>query len=161
VRYLVISDTHGRIDEALRIASIQNAIQPLDGILHLGDFSDDASRIERRVSLRVTAVAGNMDGLTSVPDQRIWDTPYGSVLLTHGHRLGVKQDCQRLLYKALELECKAAIFGHTHVPCALFEQGVYLLNPGSLTRPACGKPSYAMLDIDSDMFRPTICYPEE
>lgn len=161
VRYFVISDTHGSIDQAVRIGQLLCEASPPDGLIHLGDFADDAQRIARRLGLHAEAVSGNMDGLTSVPEHKIWDSPYGPVLLTHGHRQGVKRDLSRLLYRALELDCRAAIFGHTHVPVFTCEQGVYLLNPGSLTRPALGRPSYAMLEIDADRFAATIYYPEE
>ena len=60
------------------------------------------------------------------------------ILLTHGHRYGVKEDLQRLTYAALEQACAVALFGHTHEPFLAREQGVLLLNPGSLCQPRLG-----------------------
>ncbi|MGI6404129.1 MAG: metallophosphoesterase family protein [Oscillospiraceae bacterium] len=38
-------------------------------------------------------------------------------------------------------------FGHTHTPLSLYRDGVYLLNPGSLSQPRVGFPSYAVIDL--------------
>jgi putative phosphoesterase len=78
--------------------------------------------------------------------------------LTHGHRQSVKSGLSNLLYRTLELECKAAIFGHTHIPCMEFAEGVHLLNPGSLTRPLGGRPSYALLTLEKGVFRASILF---
>ena len=156
MKYLVISDTHGRIDAALQIWEKHIKEGPLDGILHLGDLAEDAAGIARRLCVPVIAVSGNMDGLTDVPDHRIWDTPYGPVLLTHGHRQSVKSGLSGLLYRTLELECKAAIFGHTHIPCMEFAEGVHLFNPGSLSRPLGGRPSYGLLTLEGGVFRASV-----
>ena len=41
------------------------------------------------------------------------------------------------------------LFGHTHVPLCLEEEGVLYLNPGSLTSPRGGShASYAILEIE-------------
>lgn len=158
MRYLVISDTHGRIETAVQIWGKHSKEAPLDGILHLGDLTEDAVRISHRLNVPVTAVSGNMDGGSDIPDHRIWASPYGPVLLTHGHRQSVKSGLSNLLYRTLELECKAAIFGHTHIPCLEFADGVHLLNPGSLTRPLGGRPSYALLTLEKGVFRASILF---
>ncbi len=158
MRYLVISDTHGRVDAAVQIWEKYSKDDPLDGILHLGDYAVDAAKLARRTGAPVTAVSGNMDGASEVPDHRIWETPYGPILLTHGHRQSVKGGLSKLLYRTLELECSAAIFGHTPIPCLEFADGVHLLNPGSLTRPLGGRPSFALLTLAEGVFRASILF---
>ena len=49
-----------------------------------------------------------------------------------------QEDLQRLTYAALEQACAVALFGHTHEPFLAREQGVLLLNPGSLCQPRLG-----------------------
>lgn len=159
MKYLVLSDTHGRVETAVQIWEKHNREAALDGILHLGDLADDASRISLRLGVPVTGVKGNMDGLGAQPDHRIWDSPYGPILLTHGHLQNVKNGLSKLLYRTLELECRAALFGHTHIPCMEYAQGVHLVNPGSLSRPAAkGRPSYALLTLEETLFRAEILF---
>lgn len=56
---MVISDTHGEIDEVLEQ---YNRLNNIDMIIHLGDYASDAKRIERETGTTVVAVKGNMDG---------------------------------------------------------------------------------------------------
>ena len=53
---------------------------------------------------------------------------------------------QNLVYLAQEYECRAVCFGHTHVPVNEIENGIRLLNPGSLSNPRGGsQPSCALM----------------
>lgn len=158
MKYLVISDTHGHVETALQIWEKHNRATGLDGVIHLGDLAEDVSRISGRLNVPVLGVSGNMGGSGALPDHRIWETPYGPVLLTHGHLQNVKTGLSDLLYRTLELECRAALFGHTHIPCMEYAQGIHLVNPGSLTRPAGGRPSYGLLTLEKDLFRAEILF---
>ena len=158
MRYLVISDTHGSIDAAVSVGRACIDEAPLQGLIHAGDGADDAPLIAHKLGIACMTVAGNMDFFSQAPKRRFWETPYGRILLTHGHRFGVKRGLDRLIASALEWECKAAIFGHTHQPHVSCTQGVNLLNPGSLTHPFSGMPSYAMLEIGVDTFRASVLF---
>jgi len=155
LKLFVISDTHGNISEALRIIDENNDI---DTIIHLGDMDKDAKAISAHTDKDVIGVRGNNESSYCLtPEYRILETEYGNILLAHGHREQVGIDLQRLVYRALEAECKAAFFGHTHTP--LYEEidGIYVLNPGSLALPlrqASG--SYAIVDISKDEFKASI-----
>lgn len=156
MRLLVISDTHGRIEKAEEIILKQG---PFDWVIHLGDYYDDARHLEMRTGAEVIGVKGNMDGGYSREDYRILPTDFGQILLVHGHMEKVKQGVMNLLYRAEELGCKAAFFGHTHVP--MFEEmyGIYLLNPGSLTLPhLSAQGSYAVVDIGEGNLEASILY---
>ena len=54
------------------------------------------------------------------------------ILLAHGDRYGVKSSLTRLSYRAEELACQAAFFGHTHRAFCGYVGGALLLNPGAL-----------------------------
>ena len=48
--------------------------------------------------------------------------------------------------------CDIVCFGHTHASMIHKMDGVFLLNPGSVTFPRDGKPrSYAILDVDKEI----------
>ena len=52
--------------------------------------------------------------------------------LTHGDRYGVKSSLTHLSYRAAELRCQAALFGHTHDPFCGYVGAALPLNPGAL-----------------------------
>ncbi|MBR0597290.1 YfcE family phosphodiesterase [Sinanaerobacter chloroacetimidivorans] len=158
MKLFVISDTHGNIDQAVEI---YKKLKDIDLIIHLGDYGKDAKNLENRLGVSVLSVKGNMDGAFSQDGYRILDTVFGKIFLAHGHMENVKQNLQTLLYKAESMGCKAAFFGHTHVP--LFEdvEGMYLLNPGSLTLPTGGrKGSYAVVTLSEEGIEAFIGYEE-
>ena len=160
MKYLVLSDTHGQIDSSVKIYKKHNDREPLDGIIHLGDFTGDAKNLSARTGARVIFVPGNMDGSFSDTDYEILDTEFGPILLVHGHMQAVKLTLQKILYRTEELGCKAVLFGHTHKPVLEYAEGIFLLNPGSITRPLTGKGSYALLNTDDGSFRASILFHE-
>ena len=68
------------------------------------------------------------------------------ILLTHGHRYGVKNGYLNLIMRAKELQVNAVIFGHTHIPEVFTEDGVLFVNPGSCSYYAV-KRTYAVMFI--------------
>ena len=72
------------------------------------------------------------------------------ILLTHGHRYGVKTDLLSLALRAEELGCRLVFFGHTHTAEIVEHGAVTLVNPGSLTHPSFGTPTYAYTVITED-----------
>ena len=117
---LVLSDSHGRpdlIEEAIR------RVRP-DVILFAGDGLRDLSRVE--IPCPLWAVSGNCDWLTTPliinggvfePQTEELVTVEGiRILLTHGHRYGVKSGPTAAAYRAMELGADMLVYGHTHVP---------------------------------------------
>ena len=143
---LVLSDSHGRpdlIEEAIR------RVRP-DGILFAGDGLRDLSRVE--IPCPLWAVAGNCDWLTTPliinggvfePQTEELVTVEGiRILLTHGHRYGVKSGPTAAAYRAKELGADMLVYGHTHVPVEYrlppaegsdeSSKPLILFNPGSI-----------------------------
>ncbi|MDD2218352.1 MAG: metallophosphoesterase [Eubacteriales bacterium] len=144
MKILAISDTHGKIDKALKVCDL---VPDADLLVHLGDYKSDGDEIGKAASIDTVAVKGNCDGSRSDEDYKIIKTPGGNILLTHGHMQNVKFSLQNLLYFTREHNCKATIFGHTHVPTIEEVNGTYLINPGSMTLPANNGPgSYAIIN---------------
>ena len=143
---LVLSDSHGRpdlIEEAIR------RVRP-DGILFAGDGLRDLTRVELPCPL--WAVSGNCDWLSAPliisgnafePQTEELVTVEGiRILLTPGHKDGVKSGPTAAAYRALELGADILVYGHTHVPVEYrlppAEGGseerkpLILFNPGSI-----------------------------
>jgi len=141
----VISDTHG---DRAAIRRAMAAAGEVDGWIHLGDHYRDAA-ILKESGCEVFAVAGNCD--YGGESELVLGVVGTKLLLTHGHMYGVAFSLDKLCYRAEELGCSAALFGHTHIQ--LLEEGgeVLLLNPGSPSRPRGGsRPGYALLYIGED-----------
>ena len=87
-------------------------------------------------NLRATTplcVRGNCDSpLCPAPAERVEALGGARILLAHGDRYGVKSSLTRLSYRAEELACQAAFFGHTHRAFCGYVGGALLLNPGAL-----------------------------
>lgn len=154
MRILVLSDTHGDTSRAYQVFDKIKKEDPVDLIIHCGDYYKDAIQMSERTGVPMVWVKGNTDGAFSDNDYAIVDTPYGNLLVTHGHMEGVGFSQQNLYYKALEKDCVGALYGHTH--CAAFTEagGIYLLNPGSLTNPRDGSGgTFAIIVAEPDYFR--------
>ncbi|HVI39303.1 MAG TPA: metallophosphoesterase [Anaerovoracaceae bacterium] len=156
MRIFVISDTHGKIDKAVEI---YQTLQDIDLIVHLGDLWNDAKKMKDQLNVPLVGVKGNMDGSFSRDGYHILETDFGKIFLAHGHMESVKQSLENLMYKAESLQCRAAFFGHTHIPLFREIEGLYLLNPGSLSLPAGGrKGSYAIATATEDSLDAAILY---
>lgn len=156
MKIFVISDTHGKTSKA---EEVWEKLTGVDLVIHLGDYAEDARRLERFFQTEVIAVKGNMDGSYSPDDYKIVETEFGKLLLTHGHMDNVKMSPLNLIYRARELDCKAVLFGHTHKPAYEETHGIYLVNPGSLSQPRDGSDgSYAIIHTSPDTFNCAIVY---
>ncbi len=146
MRICLVSDSHRHRHELLRAVK---TLQPLDGILHAGDETSDAAWLMERVNWPVYAVAGNWDAVTSAfPLERILDCGL-KVLLTHGHKLRVKEGLTQLQQHAHEVDAKVVIYGHTHKAQTVVYNGRLYVNPGSLASPRGGRErTCALLEIE-------------
>lgn len=156
MKIFVISDTHGRLENA---EDVWSRLHDIDLVIHLGDYEKDAQRLAQIFQTEVISVKGNMDGSYSREDYKIVETEAGNLLLTHGHMYNVKANPLNLLYLAQEQDCCAVLFGHTHIPFYEEAQGVYLVNPGSLSLPRDGSQgSYAIINTEKEGFHCAIVY---
>lgn len=156
MKILVISDTHG---DLTKVYHLLEKVKNIDLILHCGDNQKDAHELEDTQGIPVVSVKGNCDG-GHAPDRKIIDTPYGKIIMTHGHMEGVDFDPTRLIYLAEENDCIAVCCGHTHVPVWEDFNGIIMINPGSLSRPRDGSKegSYAIIHSTEENFYGNIVY---
>ena len=152
MKILILSDAHGanrRIEQAI-------ALHPdAELILYLGDGSRGACDVFSTLPPNVAAVAvhGNCDGPFSggLRDEEILDLEGHRILLCHGHRYGVKGGLGHLIASAKRQGADIALFGHTHERHEEYlpEYGLWLFNPGALSYPERGEPSFGLLTITS------------
>ena len=97
-------------------------------------------------------VSGNNDFFSDLPREDVIDIEGNKVLVTHGHYYGVSMAFDQLADAAKQRGCNAAFFGHIHVPVLEKEDGILLVNPGSLAFPRQRgrRPSYAVLETDGN-----------
>lgn len=156
MKILVISDTHGKLN---KVRDIFPKLKNIDLIVHAGDHYSDAEKLSKEFGIPFIAVRGNCDGSHSSNDFEIINTEYGKLLLTHGHMENVNYQLTNLMYKALENDCKAAIFGHTHKALIDEAGGIRFINPGSLTKPRDGSDgSYSIIRTSADSLDASIVY---
>lgn len=155
MRIVVISDTH-RSYRALR-EIVEKHERDADLFLFAGDGERELEDV-RDEFLRKTflAVRGNCDFASQEQVSRIVMAGDVKIFLTHGHMYGVKGGTAGILSAAKENGAKVALYGHTHVAYAGYEDGIYLLNPGSAAQPRAGRPSYGIIDITASGIVPLI-----
>ena len=148
MRIVVISDTHGNYS-ALEKVIMRNT--DADWIIHLGDGERELDNFllnHMELSQKLIHVSGNCDGSSLSPETFILPVGEHRILATHGHNYGVKISLEMLKMTARENNCDIVLFGHTHVRYESFEDGLYIMNPGSASCPHDEKPpSFGHIDI--------------
>lgn len=160
MRIAVISDTHGSL------ASVDRCILragDVDCWLHLGDVKYDAGYLAGKAGVPVYSVFGNCDGGCGLAcPEEVFPIPQKAsaserviaingvrIFMCHGHNYDVDLAPFTLSYRARELDCQAALYGHTHMANLEAYGGLLLLNPGSPSRPRGGrKPSFALMTVN-------------
>ena len=136
MKLLVFSDSHMAPSKLLKAVDMHKG--KCDAIIFLGDGIRDLSVIESKYpDIPILKVKGNCDlGMSNVNEEAIYNFDGISILITHGHKHGVKFGYDSILYYAEEKCVDAVFFGHTHVPCDKIEyvhdKRIQLFNPGSV-----------------------------
>lgn len=156
MKILVIGDTHGQLN---KVREIYSKLTNIDLIAHTGDFIHDGISLGKEFNVPVVSVKGNCDGSFSDDDFEIIETEYGRIMVTHGHMQNVNYHLNTLMYKAMEENCKAVFFGHTHRSLIEENNGIHFVNPGSLSRPRDNSDgSYAIVRTSENSFDSSIVY---
>ena len=154
MRIVVISDSHKRSDIVEKILYAQpNASH----IFFLGDHAADIEDLQYVFSdKKFYILSGNCDYYSNYPSSSMASVGGKNIFFTHGHTLGVKYSTEHLLKTAKAQGCEIALFGHTHIPLTLYEDGIWLVNPGSIGHPRNSKATYAVIDIENNGILPII-----
>lgn len=143
MRILVLSDIHGDF------VSTMNAVadQPTaDIILFLGDGIGAFEKLQDLYPNKTYyAVSGNCDFSSIEPTTRIIGCNGKRIMMTHGHEYHVKHGLREVEYTARRNGCDILLYGHTHRPETHHDDGLHVLNPGSLAR--SNSNTYGVIDI--------------
>ncbi len=132
MKILVLSDSHASLGFMRRCIEV---IHP-QAVIHLGDFYDDGATMQEEFPhIPFYQVPGNCDMFRSYitdAETRLLELDGVRLLITHGHRHGVKQSLHRLLADARNSQVQGVLFGHTHMClCQQEDDGLWVLNPGA------------------------------
>ena len=148
MRIIAISDTHGS-RQAIDSVFLRNS--DADWFFHLGDGERDLDGFlleHPEYTEKVIHVAGNCDWGSLSSGFEILPVGLNKIFATHGHLYAVKNDLEIIKRTAKQYGCNIILYGHTHVRYNKFEDGLYILNPGSAGCPHDGtKPSFGHIDI--------------
>lgn len=139
MRILVISDSHGD-PYAVKQALDE---QPTAKILfYLGDGEHDLSLIEGRQNIYIHKVKGNCDYASTLPSYVVDEVDGVRIYATHGYVERVKYGKTLLRQYAADNKATIALYGHTHVADTTYDDGIWIVNPGSIRM-----GEYAVIDI--------------
>ena len=138
MKCIVLSDTHGYIDNAIEALRLN---PDAEVVFFLGDGIEDIEFIaDRYKSVAWLAVRGNCDRSPIFRGSMVKSvdsiTLEGKkIVFTHGNLYGAKAGLGGLISLAREEGADILLFGHTHTPCEIYlseyEKPFYLFNPGS------------------------------
>ncbi|MCR5705133.1 MAG: metallophosphoesterase [Eubacterium sp.] len=147
MKILVISDTHGSM------AGVEQVLEKhgsFDLVIHLGDIIKQEKLLEQMCKCPVKYVCGNCDYGSENPIADIVEFGKNRALITHGHYYDCNWGIDQLCYAADGNQCNMVMYGHTHIPEIVENEGIIVLNPGSLTRPRQlnRRKSYIIIEVD-------------
>ena len=146
MRAIVFSDSHGNYDVLEKI--VERHQKDADLFIHLGDGEREMEYIRYAYpEKKFLFVAGNCDYGSDAPDYDVADFAGKKIFLTHGWRFGVKASLDHIKDEARKFKADVLLFGHTHRAETDYEDGIYIMNPGSCDHPRQGGPSYGIVDI--------------
>ncbi|MCI5774979.1 MAG: YfcE family phosphodiesterase [Aerococcus sp.] len=152
-RILIVSDNHG--DHEILETIVARESSRVDRMLHLGDSelkNDDP------IWKNFDVVTGNVD-FYPYPEALTIDVPEGKLFMTHGHLYNVRSNRQTLAQAAKAAGASIALFGHIHVTTQENIDGVWCINPGSISQPRghFQTPTYGIIDWNAGQ-RPQVTF---
>lgn len=153
MKILVISDSHGSTNNIL---TLKKQIKKVDLVIHCGDGTEDFDFIKDYMKCDLWGVSGNMDSLNIYNAPRVIDREIEGkkIHIEHGDAFNDWNSGRRLNNETLLQAAKASgydviFYGHTHVQSIVNEDGIWLINPGSISLPkdSC-YPSYIIMETD-------------
>lgn len=142
MRILVASDTHHDFHALKRAVECQPSAEI---VIHLGDGADDAEDVKYLFPQKMfLQVRGNCDWGSTLPTIGEITLEGKKIFYTHGHAYNVKYGLYQIVCAARERKADIVLFGHTHQALTDYEDGLYLMNPGSLHG---SEGSYGIVDL--------------
>ncbi len=154
MRILVISDSHAgtrNIDYCLQ------AQPQAKHVFFLGDNTRDIENVKIYHPDRIFHIVhGNCDYASAYPSVDSVTLGGKRIIFTHGHNFSVKSGTTILQAMTKKAGADIVLYGHTHIAKISYEDGIYLINPGSIAHSREGNNSYAVIDIEESGIMPII-----
>lgn len=142
MRILVVSDTHGDMRTLMKAV---NAHPSAEIIVHCGDGDEQVKYLKDTIKDKmIIGVRGNCDWCSSLPSKEIISVCGKRIFITHGHLYNAKVGLYNIMCAAREEKADILLFGHTHNAMTYYEDGLYVMNPGSCSGYMA---SYGYIDI--------------
>ncbi len=155
MKVIVVSDSHGELDNIKRLSNIVKE-EKAEKVIHLGDDYDDADYlINEGITLeRVPGVFSAYYTDKHISNRKVVELLGWKFLLSHTkeHHGNDAPDDITPEQRVIEGSIDILLYGHSHVPAIAMENNVYLINPGHLkSEDKRGyEPSYAVLAVEKD-----------
>lgn len=143
MKVCVCSDSHGNRDGLKRMLELEKP----DALLFCGDGIDDFKGLE--LPERTLFVKGNCDFMCDEPIMREFVLEGVKIIMTHGHKYSVKTTTDIYLSEAFARDANVALYGHTHFQQASYNNGVLLLNGGTMSK---NSGYYAILELENGKY---------
>lgn len=137
-----MSDSHGSAYGLRRSIMAQPKAEV---VIFLGDGEEDLARVKNMFPEKMfLAVRGNCDWGSQLPPSGEFTVDGVKIFYTHGNYYGVKSGRYNIISAARDRGAQVLLYGHTHEAFTDYEDGLYLMNPGSVNGYGA---SYGTLDI--------------
>ena len=141
MRIVVLSDSHRARSTLFKI--IEQHMENTDLFIFLGDGERDFDEVLTLYpNLKYERVSGNCDFYSDYPAYKEIIFSGKRIFFSHGHPFYVKFGYDKIIAEARRRQVDICLFGHTHIQYNHYDDGLYIMNPGSV---ASGE--YGMIDI--------------
>ena len=79
----------------------------------------------------IVGVRGNCDWNSFLPSKETLKICGKKIFITHGHLYNAKMGLYKVVCAAREEGADILLYGHTHIAMNTYEDGLYVMNPGS------------------------------
>ncbi len=161
MKIVVMSDSHG---DRRNVEKILSKHDDAAMFIHLGDGEREMHALllsRPQLNGCLHYLQGNCDSgflISGTRSELILTLPYGHrIFAAHGHSYQVKFGTGRIRQEAKANNADIVLYGHTHVRECSYDNGIYIINPGSVGCPRDGKPPcYAVIDISESGVMPNL-----
>lgn len=142
MKILVASDTHGDFNSLSRAVKAQ---PDAEVIVHCGDGDEQVQLLKETIKDKmIVGVRGNCDWNSFLPSKETLKICGKKIFITHGHLYNAKMGLYKVVCAAREEGADILLYGHTHIAMNTYEDGLYVMNPGSCSGYMA---SYGILEI--------------
>ena len=152
MKILVFSDSHG--DTKLMYEILDLLSDKIQMVLFSGDNIDDIIDYTYIFDgIPVHYAAGNCETRYFEPMDKEIEVWGKKIFITHGHKYSIKSGHDVIVSEAKARGADICVYGHSHSPEIFEEQGIFFMNPGSISLPRgiSNYPTYGIIDIDENI----------